>query len=108
MYVHRLVIERGYTAKIINGITSFCAAAGKLNISLCDGKEPLHIIPASYEDTDELLLLKGNKVLMKSGKSVLEVKEKLNQLDLLKKSKMVECCYMENERVYDNLRNNFV
>lgn len=103
MYVHRLIIERGYSTKIINGIPSFCAAAAKLNISLCDGGEALHIIPASYEGIDDLLVLKGNKVLMKSGKSIFKIKEKLEKLDIINNSKMVECCYMENERIYEKL-----
>lgn len=104
MYIHRLVVEKGYSAEIINGIPSFCAAAAKLKISLCDGKEALHIIPASYEGVDELLCLNGNKVLMKSGKSILNIKEKLEEHNLLGNSKMVECCFMENEKIYDSLR----
>lgn len=103
MYVHRLVIEKGYSAEIINGIPSFCAAAAKLNISLCDGKDTLHIIPASYEGVDELLALAGNKVLMKSGKSILRIREKLRKHNLLNNSRMVECCFMENEKIYNDL-----
>lgn len=103
MYIHRLVDEKGYSTKIINGIPSFCAVAAKLNISLCDNKDALHIIPASYEGVDDLLNLNGNKVLMKSGKSVLEVKDKLAKIGLLDKSKMVECCFMENEKIYQDM-----
>lgn len=103
MYVHRLVTGKGCKAEIVNGIPSFCAAAGKLGLSLCDGKEALHIIPSSYEGHDDLLKLPGSKVLMKSGKKITEIKNKLEQLDLLDKAKMVECCCMENERIYDSL-----
>ncbi len=103
MYVHRLVLERGYNAQIINGVPSFCAAAARLNISLCDSGQTLHIIPASYEGMDEYLKIKGNKVLMKSGKSILKVKEKLEEFDLLNKAKMVECCFMENEKIFESL-----
>lgn len=103
IYVHRLVIEKGYPARIINGIPSFCAAAAKLGISLCDGKDALHIIPASYEGVDKLLALDGNKVLMKSGKSILNIKDKLKEHNLLDNAKMVECCYMENEKIYHDL-----
>lgn len=103
MYIHRLVMERGYNTKIINGIPSFCAAAAKLNISLCDNGETLHIIPASYEGIDEYLKIKGNKVLMKSGKSILNVKEKLKEFDIINKAKMVECCFMENEKIFESL-----
>lgn len=103
MYVHRLVSGKGHKAEIVNGIPSFCAAAGKLGVSLCDGKEALHIIPSSYEGYDDLLRLPGSKVLMKSGKKISQIKEKLGQLGLLENAKMVECCCMENERIYDSL-----
>lgn len=103
MYIHRIVLEKGYQANIINGIPSFCAAAAKLNISLCDRNEALHIIPSSYGNLEQSLELEGNKVLMKSGKSILEVKEKLKHKNLLNQSKMVECCYMENEKIYQNM-----
>jgi precorrin-2/cobalt-factor-2 C20-methyltransferase len=104
IYVHKLVMERGYQTEIINGIPSFCAAAAKLNVSLCDQGETLHIIPASYEGTDDFLTLTGNKVLMKSGKSIQKVKERLEKLNLIDKAMMVECCYMENEKIYKNLK----
>ncbi|MEG2936734.1 MAG: precorrin-2 C(20)-methyltransferase, partial [Clostridium sp.] len=103
MYVHRIILERGYEAKIISGVPSFCAGAAALNISLCDGGDALHIIPASYEGSDEFLRLSGNKVLMKSGKSLGKVKEALTELGYENSSKMVECCAMANERTYQNL-----
>ena len=103
MYVHRIVLAKGYDAEIISGVTSFCAAAAALNISLCDGADALHIIPASYEGTDELLKLQGNKVLMKSGKSLGKVKDSLRELGYDNSSQMVECCAMANEKTYKSL-----
>lgn len=103
MYVHRIVIKRGYNAEIISGIPSFCAAAASLNISLCDNSEPLHIIPASYDGTEELLDAKGNKVLMKSGKSLFKVKDTLKNMGYGDSCKMVECCSMKNEKTYETL-----
>ncbi|MDU4892120.1 MAG: precorrin-2 C(20)-methyltransferase [Clostridium sp.] len=103
MYVHRIVLAKGYDAEIISGVTSFCAAAAALNISLCDGADALHIIPASYEGTDELLKLQGNKVLMKSGKSLGKVKNSLRELGYDNSSQMVECCAMANEKTYKSL-----
>ncbi len=103
MYIHRLMTEKGYTTKIIPGVTSFCAAAAALNISLCDREEALHIIPASYPGTEKLLLLDGNKVLMKNGKKIGDVVEALKSMDLHKKAQMVECCSMENEKIHRNL-----
>lgn len=103
MYIHRMMIEKGYVAKIISGIPSFCAAAAALNVSLCDREESLHIIPASYPDTEKLLLSKGNKVLMKSGKKISEVKDILKKTTSYKYSQMVERCSMEDEKIYRNL-----
>lgn len=102
-YVYPLVLARGYSGEIVNGIPSFCAVAAKLDISLCDGQDALHIIPASYEGVDELLNLEGSKVLMKGGKSILNIKDKLQKRNLLEKAQMVECCCMENEKVYHDL-----
>lgn len=103
MYIHRLVLEKGYDAGIVNGIPSFCAVAGKLNISLCDRNDALHIIPASYENTEDMLELDGNKVLMKSGKQLAQVIEMLKEKEMLDKAKMVECCFMENEKIYQTM-----
>ena len=48
-YIHKRVVKGGYEAHIVNGVPSFCAAAGALGISLADNKEEIHVIPASYE-----------------------------------------------------------
>jgi precorrin-2/cobalt-factor-2 C20-methyltransferase len=103
MYIHRIITEKGYTTKIISGITSFCAAAAALNTSLCDRGESLHIIPSSYPNTEKLLKLDGSKVLMKSGKKIGVVMEALKRTDLYKSSQMVECCSMETEKIYRSL-----
>jgi precorrin-2/cobalt-factor-2 C20-methyltransferase len=103
MSIQRVISAKGYTTKTIAGITSFCASAAALNISLCDRGEPLHIIPASYDDTVELLKLKGTKVLMKSGKSLGGLKETLKSMNLYENCQMVERCGMEDERVYRSL-----
>lgn len=68
LYVHKRILERGYQAEIVSGITSFCAVAARLNMGLAEMAEPLHVIPATYkaEEMDELLKLPGTKVLMKS------------------------------------------
>lgn len=99
MYVHKRLTAKGYDTRIISGVPSFCAVAASLNVSLCERSEMLHIIPASYKDTDSALNLVGNKVLMKSGKSIVELKDKLKG----KNAMMVECATMENEKVYKTL-----
>lgn len=103
MYINRIICEKGYTTRIIPGITSFCAAACALNTALCEREETLHIIPASYGITDDILALEGTKVLMKSGRNMAAIKEKLKEMKLYHRAQMVECCSMENEKVYRSL-----
>lgn len=100
MYVHRIVVSKGYNVEMVPGVTSFCASAARLNISLCDGDEPLIIIPANYKDNKELLKLSVNKVLMKSGKKIAKVKKEIEECNLTDKTYMVENCGMEEEKIY--------
>ena len=95
--LHRLLGDMGFETEIINGVPSFCAAAAKLNVGLVEKNEAFHIIPAA-DMADDMLNLSGTKVMMKTGKKMKDVKEKL----LSKKSDiyMVENCGMEGERVF--------
>ena len=99
MYIHQKVLRRGYAVEVVPGIPSFCAAAARLNQSLCLGREPLTIIPASHDQND-LMDLPGNKVFMKAGRSILELQQTLADKGLLEGASMVENCSMENEHVY--------
>lgn len=102
VYVHKRILSEGATAKIISGITSFCAAAALVNDSLVEKSQPLHVLPASY-DVKEALKLSGTKVLMKSGKKMAKVKEALMEHDY--DVVMVENCGMEQEKVYYGAEN---
>ena len=97
IYIHRLVKERGFEAKIINGVPSFCAVSAKLSDSLVDRAQQLHIIPSSYE-IEEALNLPGTKILMKSASKISQVKEKLRQEG--KQAAMIENCGMPGEHIY--------
>lgn len=103
-YVHRRVQARGYTVEIVPGVPSFCAAAARLGQALCEGSQMLHIIPASHSSTKEGLALSGNKILMKAGKSILEVRDLLEADGKLDSAALVERCSMEGERVVRDLR----
>ncbi len=100
MYVHQRVVRDGYDASIVNGITSFTAAAARLNTDLVERAEPLHVIPATFkvDGMAELLSLPGTKVLMKSGKEIGKVREAI--LASGQKAMMVENCGMDNEKIY--------
>lgn len=100
LYVHKRVLERGYQAEIISGITSFCAVAAKLNIGLVEKAEPLHVIPASYQ-IEDALGLPGTKVLMKAGRKMGKVKEVLRETG--SEGMMIENCGMPGEKIYHSI-----
>lgn len=97
LYVHKQILQMGYEAEIVSGITSFCAVAARLNMGLVENSEPLHVIPASYQ-IEDALKLPGTKVLMKAGKKMSGVKEQLLALD--EEAVMIENCGMPGERIY--------
>ena len=103
VYVHKRVQEHGFPVEMVPGVPSFCAVAAKLNISLVEGAQPLHIIPASYQGTEEGLEWEGPKVLMKTGRSMKKVKEILREKGLMEKAKMVQKCGMPGEEIYHNM-----
>ena len=96
-YLQHIMEANGYETELVPGITSFCAAAARVNIPLCECNEPLHVMPALHKIGDKLDL-PGNYVLMKSGSQMAEIKE------MLKKSgrevNVVENCGMPGEKVY--------
>lgn len=100
LYLYRLLEARGISTAMVNGIPSFCAAAARLNMGLAEGAEELHIIPATYQ-AEGSLGFPGTKVLMKAGKRMEQVKEKLKEAGL--SVSMVENCGMEGERICRSL-----
>ena len=97
MYVHQRLEAKGYPVAIVSGITSFCAVAARMNMSLVERSEPLHVIPASYQIA-EALKLPGTKVLMKAGKQMKYVQEQVK--DFGKNAVMIENCGMPDEKIY--------
>lgn len=96
-YLQHILEEDGYEVRLVSGVTSFCAAAARLNIPLTEWNEPLHVIPASHK-TSEPLDLPGTYVLMKSASHMKETKDLL--IASGRKTCCVENCGMENEKVY--------
>lgn len=96
MYVHKRLKKKGYRTELIPGIPSFCAAAARMDISLVENRQELHVLPASYQ-IEEGLELPGTKVLMKAGRKMAEVKRLLLEKGL--EAEMVENCGMEGERI---------
>lgn len=97
IYLHKIISEKGYETEIISGVPSFCAVSARLNDSLVERQEMLHVIPSSY-DIEDGLKMKGTKVLMKAGKKMGKVKSRLKEMNC--KVTMIENCGMENEKIY--------
>ena len=100
IYVHDIVVARGYDAQIIPGVTSFCAVAAKLGTALCEGPERLLIAPVMASDVDDILDVPANKVFMKSGKAVHELRDKLAEHGQLEHASMVANCGLPDEKVF--------
>lgn len=96
-YLQTILEEEGYTVEMVPGITSFCACASRLCLPLVEGNEPLHVVPASCLTAEELSR-PGTYVIMKSGKSMSEVKELLRRSG--KVVTAVENCGMSDEKLF--------
>ena len=103
MYVHEIIVSKGYDAEIIPGITSYSAAAAALGIALCSGEETLTIIGRS-KNIDELLDVPGNKVIMKSGENLTLVLNKLKERGYGDRTKIVCRVTSDGQRLYDSIK----
>lgn len=95
-YIRRCLEADGYETAMVPGVTSFCAAAARLNVPLCAWDEPLHILPVA-QAPDGTLDAPGTCVLMKSGGHLAEVKQRLR--DSGRDAMMVENCTLPGERI---------
>ena len=96
-YIQRYLEADGYAVALVSGVTSFCAAAARLNLPLAEWDEPLHVVPAVHRQDHELSQ-PGTYVLMKSASEMKAVKAMLQGSG--RQVSMVENCGMEGERVY--------
>lgn len=99
-YLQHILEAEGYQVELVSGISSFCAAAARMNLPLVEWDEQLHIVPAVHR-TQDGLEYPGNYVLMKSASHMKEVKEMLQKSG--RKVCAVERCSMENEKIYHNV-----
>lgn len=95
MRIHRRIVQRGYEAEIVSGVPSFCAAAARLGVSLCEGEEQLHVLPAG-----SVTGLSGTKVLMKTGASMREYRRAFAQRGVTVRA--VSNCGLPEERIYED------
>ncbi|MGI6755122.1 MAG: precorrin-2 C(20)-methyltransferase [Atopobiaceae bacterium] len=97
------VMAAGFEVEIIPGVTSFCAAAAKLKIPLCQGQQSLLITPACG-GVDAALNLDANCVLMKPSHDISEIRECLSAHGLLDHASAVSDVGHPDERIYRSLK----
>ena len=94
-YLNSRLLELGYDARMVPGVTSFCASAAALGVPLCEDREELHLLPGSG-DAAGALDYPGTKVFMKGNLPVL--------LDALEERELsalgVQNCGTEKETLY--------
>ena len=101
-YLQSLLQAEGYATAMAAGVTSFCAAAARLNVPLTGGMDtPLTIAPGSW--AGRVLETPGTKVLMKTGRQLPALLDTLRQADKLKKSALVCNCGLPDEQVCPDL-----
>ena len=96
-YIQHILEADGYAVELVSGISSFCAAAARLNLPLVEWDEQLHVLPAVHR-LEDALEQPGTYVLMKSASQMKAVKEQLRRSG--RRVAMVENCSMENEKIY--------
>ena len=101
-YLMEQLKARGYETVMSPGVPSFCAAAARLGVSLTEMGSALHIAPGSG-GAEDILSLPGTKVLMKSGRQLPRVLERLEESGRLGKSMLVKNCGLPGEALYPNL-----
>ncbi|MFI3312908.1 MAG: SAM-dependent methyltransferase, partial [Eubacteriales bacterium] len=100
-YIQDMVEAAGYEAKMIPGVTSFCAVAAALGTSLTTMHQPIHIYPGG--DTATALTHPGTKVLMKTGKAMVDARTAIVEAGLEKKTMLVQNCGLPTEQIHHNL-----
>jgi len=100
-YILKLAKTDGIEIEIISGITSFCGTAAASGIVISEKDENIHILSGQGNLENELQL-PGTKIIMKSGKNISEIKEKLMELEAQGKVTVnaVIDCGMETEQIF--------
>ncbi|MCD8180179.1 MAG: precorrin-2 C(20)-methyltransferase [Firmicutes bacterium] len=99
-YVHGAVKNAGFEIEIIPGITSFCAAADKARISLCEGGESVAIIPsAKGADLEKYTADFDTVIIMKAGADTDGIYEALKRRGMESNAIVSSRVGMENELI---------
>lgn len=105
-YMAELLGTEGYPIAVSAGVTSFCASAAALGVSLTRMNQPVHIIPAGTDD-GQALELSGTKVLMKAGKALPQLISRLKERNQLDKAMLVQNCGLPDEKILKTIPADF-
>ena len=105
-YMAGLLGPEGYSIEVSAGVTSFCASAAALGVSLTGMNKPLHIIPAGADD-GQALTLSGTRVLMKAGRALPQLLARLKARGLLDRAMLVQNCGLPGERILKTIPEDF-
>ena len=106
------VRARGFEARAIPGVPSFCAVAAApqtadgVMVALDIVREmpsPLHIVPGGYDAERRAIGWPGTKVVMKARRSLADTKRILREEGAFDGAELVEDCGLPGERVYRSL-----
>lgn len=94
--------------EIISGITSFQAAAAKLNMSLCEGKEPLTVIPGILPEPEleRLLNNPGSAAILKVYRNYQAINAALALTDRAANCVMASAVEQRGEQITEGLPEN--
>lgn len=102
-YIAERLEAEGYPTKMLAGVTSFCASAAALNLSLTGGFDtPIFVLPGALDDAAgrRMIAEPGTKVLMKTIGVLPETIAALKQYDLAEKTSAVVNCGLPDEQIY--------
>lgn len=105
-YMAELLEPEGYSIVVSAGVTSFCASAAALGVSLTKMNQPVHIIPAGADD-GQALTLSGTKVLMKAGKSLPQLLWRLKESNQLENAMLVQNCGLPDQKILKTIPEDF-
>ncbi len=90
----------------VPGITSYQAAASRLNTPLVEGEESLLITSGAYGGANVRKMGDGleNVVLLKAYKNVADITEALDDADLLQNSRGISKCGRADEEIYEDVK----
>ncbi len=91
----------------IPGITSYQAAASRMNTPLVEAEESLLITSGAYggEQLRKIASRAENIVLLKAYKNVKDISEALSETNFIKNSKAIKKCGREGEEIIHDIRN---